>query len=35
MNLNDAGQWVEFTEVTLGSQPPRKTMEMTLSREKD
>lgn len=35
MNLNEAGQWAEFTEVTVGSQPPRRTMEMTLTREKE
>ena len=32
MRLNDKGEWNEAGEVTLGSAPPRKTMEMTLRR---
>jgi hypothetical protein len=34
MKLNEKGEWVETGEVTVGSNPPRKTFEMTVRREK-
>jgi hypothetical protein len=34
MQLNDAGEWVEFTEVKVGANPPRKTLQMLVRREK-
>jgi len=33
MRLGTRGEWIETTEVTLGSAPPRKTLEMTLRRQ--
>jgi hypothetical protein len=34
MRINEAGNWTELTEITVGSQPPRKYMELTVSRQK-
>jgi hypothetical protein len=33
MKLSDKGEWVEATDVTMGSQPPRHTMQMTLKKQ--
>ncbi len=33
MHLNAAGQWQETTDVTFGTAPPRKSMEMLLDRK--
>jgi hypothetical protein len=32
MRLSAKGEWIETTQVTLGSAPPRRTLEMTLRR---
>ncbi len=32
MTLTAGGEWSEYTEVTFGQNPPRKTVEMTLQR---
>ena len=32
MKLTDKGEWNEITELTVGSSPPRKTLDMTLKR---
>jgi len=34
MRLNEKGEWYETTEVTFGTNPPRRTLEMTVRREK-
>jgi len=33
MKLSDKGEWVETTDVAMGSQPPRHTMQMTLKKQ--
>jgi hypothetical protein len=33
MRLNEKGEWVEVTESTYGSTPPRKSVEMVLKRQ--
>jgi hypothetical protein len=33
MRLGEKGEWVEITETTFGSAPPRKSVEMTLRRQ--
>ena len=33
MRLNDKGEWAETTESAFGSNPPRKSVEMTLQRQ--
>jgi len=33
MKISDKGEWVETTDVTMGSQPPRHTMQMTLKKQ--
>lgn len=32
MRVNEKGEWTEVTEVTVGTAPPRKGVEMTLQR---
>lgn len=34
MRINEKGEWTEATELTIGSQPARKFMEVRVSREK-
>lgn len=34
MRLTDKGEWFETTEVTVGANPPRRTLEMTVRRGK-
>ncbi|MGH9718823.1 MAG: hypothetical protein ACRD8O_01305 [Bryobacteraceae bacterium] len=34
MRLNEKGEWVETGEVTIGSNPPRRTLEMIVRRQK-
>ncbi len=34
LRINEKGEWTELTEIVIGSQPPRKFMELTLSRER-
>lgn len=34
LRINDKGEWTELTELILGSQPPRKLMELTVRRQK-
>jgi hypothetical protein len=31
LRLDEKGQWTESTEITIGSQPPRKFIELTVS----
>ena len=31
LRINEKGQWTELAELTVGSQPPRKLMELTVS----
>ena len=33
MKLTDDGDWLETTEVTMGSSPPRRTVEMKLRKQ--
>jgi hypothetical protein len=35
MRINEKGDWTELTEISIGSQPPRKYMEITVSRRND
>ncbi|MGO9012066.1 MAG: hypothetical protein ACLQPN_18380 [Bryobacteraceae bacterium] len=30
LRINEKGEWTELTEITIGSQPPRKLMELTV-----
>ena len=32
LRINERGDWTEVTEITIGSQPPRRFMELTVSR---
>ena len=32
MRINDAGEWTELTELTIGAQPPRKYMDVRVSK---
>lgn len=32
MKLNEKGEWLETGEVTVGGNPPRKTLEMTVRK---
>lgn len=34
LRINDKAEWTELTEVTIGSQPPRKLMELRVSPQK-
>jgi len=34
LRINEKGEWTELAEITIGSQPPRKFMELTVSRQK-
>jgi hypothetical protein len=34
MRLNAAGDWVETGDVTIGASPPRRTLEMTVHKQK-
>jgi hypothetical protein len=34
LRLNEKGQWTELAEITIGSQPSRKLMELTVSPQK-
>jgi len=34
LRINEDGDWTELTEITIGAQPPRKFMELRVSREK-
>jgi len=34
MRLNEKGEWVEIGEVTIGDNPPRKIIDMTVRRQK-
>jgi hypothetical protein len=33
MTINDQGEWTEAGEITIGTQPPRKFLELTVRRE--
>jgi hypothetical protein len=34
MRINEKGDWTELTEITIGNEPPKKYMELTVSRQK-
>jgi len=34
LRINEKGEWTELTEIAVGSQPARKMMELTVSRQK-
>ena len=34
LRINEKGEWTELAEITIGSQPPRKFMELTVSPQK-
>jgi hypothetical protein len=34
LRINEKGEWTETTEITIGSQPPRKFMELTVSPQR-
>jgi len=34
LRVNDAGEWTEVTEISIGSQPPRKYMEVVVRPQK-
>jgi hypothetical protein len=34
LRINEKGQWTESTDITVGSQPPRKFLELTVSPQK-
>jgi len=34
LRINENGEWTELGELTIGSQPPRKFMELTVRPEK-
>jgi hypothetical protein len=34
LRINEKGEWTELTEIAVGSQPARKLMELTVSRQK-
>jgi hypothetical protein len=33
LRINEKGEWTELAEITIGSQPPRKLMELTVRRQ--
>jgi hypothetical protein len=33
LRINDKGEWTELAEITLGAQPPRKLLELTVRRQ--
>jgi hypothetical protein len=33
LRINDKGEWTELAHITLGSQPPRKLLELTVRRQ--
>lgn len=34
LQINEKGQWTELTDITVGSQPTRKFMELTVNRQR-
>jgi hypothetical protein len=34
LRINEKGEWTELTEITIGSQPPRKYMDLTVAPKK-
>ena len=34
MWITEKGDWTELTEITIGSEPPKKYMELAVSRQK-
>jgi hypothetical protein len=34
LHINERGEWTELHEITIGSQPPKKLMEVAVRREK-
>jgi hypothetical protein len=33
MRINELGEWTEFAEITIGSQPPKKLLELTVRKQ--
>jgi hypothetical protein len=33
MRINERGEWTEFAEISIGSQPPNKLLELTVSKQ--
>src|SRR4029077_17028817 len=33
MRINERGEWTEFAEITIGSQPPKKLLELTVRKQ--
>jgi hypothetical protein len=34
LRINERGEWTELSEITIGSQPPKKLLELTVRRQK-
>ena len=34
LRINERGEWTEFTEISIGSQPPKKLLELTVRPQK-
>jgi hypothetical protein len=34
LQINERGEWTELTEISIGSQPPKKLLELTVRRQK-
>jgi hypothetical protein len=34
LRINEKGEWTELAEITIGSQPTRKLIELTVSRQR-
>ena len=34
LRINDRGEWTELAEITIGSNPPKKLLELTVRRQK-
>lgn len=34
LRINDRGEWTEFAEISIGSQPPKKLLELTVRKQK-
>jgi len=34
LRINEKGEWTELAEITIGSQPPRKLMELRVNPQK-
>ena len=34
LRINERGEWTEFAEISIGSQPPKKLLELTVRPQK-